>query len=154
MMRGMSNYSEDWVDGRRVEPLVVDTAATVSDHRGGIIVRPGASFRLTGTLQGSLTLETGAVGVVAGEHQGSIHVADKATLTIESRQQGSLHIATGGVVTIARSGSSQGSVHVDGLLLNEGARGGSTSGSGEIRDVPGCRVVQPVKRGNATYYEW
>lgn len=150
----MSHYSEEWVDDRRVDPLVLNEDTIIAKHRGSIIVRPGVSFRLTGSHQGSLTLERGASGVIAGRHQGSVRVEQGATLTIESRQQGSLHIATGGVAMITRSGASQGSVHVDGVLINEGARGGSESGGGEIRDVPGCRVVQPVRRGDVTYYEW
>lgn len=149
----MSHYSEEWVDGRQVDPLVLNEDTSVSEHRGSIIVRPGVSMRLAGSHEGSLTLEGGPSGVIAGRHQGSVRVEQGATLTVESHQQGSFHITTGGVVTITRSGASQGSVHVDGVLINEGARGGSESGSGEIRDVPGCRVAQPVRRGDATYYE-
>jgi hypothetical protein len=51
-------------------------------------------------------------------------------------------------------GELQGSLHVDGTIENRGSRGGSVTGAGEVRDLPGSRVVQPVVRGGANVYEW
>lgn len=151
----MDFYSGEWVDGQYIEPLIIDTnTVSTGEQRGGIIVRPDVTFRLLHWHQGSLVLEDNSAVVLESNHQGSIHVGRGATLTILKHHQGALHVYSGGVVNISPSGSCQGSVHVDGLLINEGSRGGPSSGEGEIRDRSGSQVIQPVTRGNTTYYQW
>lgn len=153
----MSNarYPEEWVDDRLVPPRFIESDTTITEaHRGGIVVRIGATLTLAGAHQGSLTVETGGIAVVAGGQQGSIHVAKDATLVVRGGQQGSISVEAGGLVQIEASGHCQGTLHVDGRLENRGARGGPADGSGEVSDEPGSRVVSPIQRGDALYYEW
>lgn len=151
----MSSYPEEWVDGQRVAPRFIDEDMTLTErYRGGIVVRGGAVLRLVGRHQGSLIIEAGATAIIASDHQGSVSVSSGGTVTIEARHQGSLDVAAGGLARAVPSGRIQGPIQVEGILINEGARGGPVSGGGEIRDMPGSRVVHPVTRGDATYYEW
>lgn len=151
----MSSYPEEWVDGQRVAPRFIDEDTTLAERcRGGIVVRAGAVLRLAGQHQGSLVIEGGAAAIIASDHQGSVSVSNGGTVTIEAQHQGSLDVAAGGLARAVPGARIQGPIQIEGVLINEGARGGPVSGGGEIRDLPGSRVVRPVTRGDATYYEW
>jgi hypothetical protein len=144
----------NWVDGRQIPDLVVEADDVITKHVGGIVVRNGAALLLVGPHQGSLHVEGGASARLDGSQQGSVHVAAGARVVVAGSQQGSIHVERGGVVEVEANGRAQGSLHIDGLFINSGTRGGSTHVTGEIRDLPGSRVVQPVVRGGVNYYEW
>ena len=150
-----SQYSFDITDGRRVPPKVVHETETLrGTHQGSIHVQRGAVLTISGTHQGSLHLESGAQVVIVGQHQGSLHVAFDAAATIHGSQQGSTHVDQGGEVTVDRSGRLAGSLHNEGVVRNEGARGGTVSGAGLLEDLPGSTIKQPQMRDGMTVYVW
>lgn len=127
----------------------------VGTHQGGVVVAANVTWRLEGTIQGSLRLGNGAVVEIYGSHQGSLHVSAGAKVIVHSTQQGSSHVAAGGLVEVMRTGRLAGSLHVEGLIINRGERGGSVHGNGQVEDEDGGRVRQPTRYiDGGAVYEW
>lgn len=145
----------DFSDGRRVPPTLIDgTRDLTGTHNGSVYVGPGAHLVLSGTLNGSLSVEPSGEVDVVGIHNGSLSVARSGTVRVFGRSNGSVHVELGGIVHVARGARLAGALHIEGLVVNQGERGGPLSGSGEVRDEPGSSVKQPVVRNGTSYYQW
>jgi hypothetical protein len=120
----------------------------------GVVVDAGAVVRVLGTLNGSVSVKSGTV-LNDGTVNGSVHLASGTEVRVAGVLSGSTHIAEGGTAVVLRAGSLRGSLHNDGLLINDGTRGGTVQGSGSIEDRPGASVKQPNYMSadgvNATY---
>lgn len=144
----------EYVDGVEVNPLTISVDGEISNHRGGVIVQPDVNLIVRGQHQGSLHVRQGAHVEIAGRHQGSLHLDTGATVTVTGSQQGSSHLEVGSLLEVSAHATLQGSIHNAGTVHNRGTRGGSVSGSGEIADLAGSRVVQPVLEGGTWVYRW
>lgn len=105
---------------------------------------------------GSLRLQPGSSARIAGQHSGSLHVGPNAVVEVTGSQSGSVHVDSGGLVRVHPGGKLAGSLHVSGLIENRGTRGGSEHmNGGEIRDLNGASVKQPVtSRDGTKTYSW
>jgi hypothetical protein len=147
-------------DGRRERrrQWVLDAdEALAGSYSGSICVHAGATFEISrrGQHSGSLTFRPGSGGRIVGLHSGSLHVAERSDVEVVGDQNGSVHVDSGAVLKVAPGGKLAGSLHVAGLIENRGLRGGSVHlEGGEVRDVDGGTVKQPVSsgEGNAVYY--
>lgn len=142
------------------DPFVVQGDVVLRQpHSGSICVHEGANFTIARSAQhsGSLHFRRGSTGRIEGSHAGSLHMAADVTVEVQGNQSGSAHVAAGAVLTVAPDGQLAGSLHIDGLVTNAGVRGGSleTGLGGEVRDLPGSRVKQPVRNSEGmVYYQW
>lgn len=131
----------DIIDGREVPPRRIDGEETIAGtHRGSLIVARGGHLRLAGTQRGTVHVEPCGAAEVLGSLQGTLHVERSAHVQIHGRQQGTVHVKQGGLVEVAATGRLQGTLHVDGRLINGGVRGGTVHGNGSIEDVEGGTV--------------
>lgn len=151
----MSNkYGFDIMDGQEVPRLVISGDYILSGtHQGGVHVEAG-QFRLDGSLQGSLDLQTGVNASICGSQQGSVSIAAGAVLTVTGAIQGSTHVERGGHVIIEPSGRLAGSLTNYGEVVVRGVFGGSYTGDGDMRLEGDGYIKQPVVRDGASYYEW
>lgn len=118
-----------------------------------IIVEPGATVTIAGTLNGSAVVH--GVLHITGTLNGSLHASAGATATVEHRVNGSVHVDRGGLVVVEPRGRIAGSTHNVGRLVLRGQLGGSQSGIPvELED--GGRVVPPTRIGprGEHIYEW
>jgi cytoskeletal protein CcmA (bactofilin family) len=142
------------MDGREVPPLVVTSDhALVGTHAGSVQVEAG-HFELSGTLNGSLTVQSGAGATISGTQNGSIYVAPGVTVKVTGTASGSLHVDRGACVVIEPGGTQAGTLHNQGRVVLRGIRGGAVSGQGELAIEGAGRVKQPVTRDGIEYYEW
>jgi hypothetical protein len=123
-------------------------------HDGTVCVHAGAELTVLGNQRGTVSFRSGSTGVVVGAIRGSLHVASGAIVVIQGGQHGSVQIDHWGVVRVDAGGKLAGSLHVDGLVENRGIRGGAASGGGEIRDVDGGQVMQPLIVNGVHFYNW
>jgi cytoskeletal protein CcmA (bactofilin family) len=122
-------------------------------HQGGVHVEAG-QFRLDGTLQGTLDVQTGVEVLIRGTQQGSVNVASGARVVITGSIEGSARVAPGGVVIVESGGKFAGSLNNNGDVTVRGVFGGSTSGDCSIRLEGSGYIKQPIVRDGANYYEW
>lgn len=145
----------DWVDGKWVPPrVVVGQEELLGTHQRSVHVEAGGQLVLVGILQGTLHVEEGATVVIRGACQGTLHVSSGSLVIIEGRQEGTVHVDQGGRVEAKSRAKLAGTIHNDGLILNQGVRGGRVSGEGTLKDLPGSSVKQPVMRDGAWIYHW
>lgn len=148
-------HTLDFFGSERRPPLVIEEAhALQGSHQGSVCVHEGAHLDLLGTQNGSVSLRPNSTVALIGTHNGSLHVSEGSRVEITGAQNGSVHVDAGGTVLVGPTGKLAGSLHVDGVILNEGIRGGSVHGPGEVRDVNGGRVKQPVVENGMSVYRW
>lgn len=136
-------------------------ARTVPDHPlnslhsyGSVCVHVGARLIVRGVQNGSVSSRPTATGVVRGTVNGSVTVAEGGRVEVVGSINGSVHVEEGGLNHIAPSGKLAGSLHVNGVIENEGVRGGPVTGYGDVRDVGTGRVRQPVVENGVIAYRW
>lgn len=138
--------SYEYVNGRMVE--LPDTEITESgtlngDVRNTLIVRPGIELVATGDINGTVHIQRGAALTATGDVTGTVHVASGARADFHSRLDGTLQVDSGGVATLMTGAVALGSMNIDGLLINHGARGVQVHGQGSVDDREGSRVREP-----------
>lgn len=147
---GSREYRDPWV--------VTSDDALHGQHSGGVCVHAPSTFEIgpRGQHSGSLRLQPGSSARIAGQHSGSLHVGPDAVVEVTGSQSGSVHVDSGGLVRVHPGGKLAGSLHVSGLIENRGTRGGSEHmNGGEIRDLDGASVNQPVtSTGGTKTYSW
>lgn len=147
---GSREYRDTWV--------VVGDEALHGQHSGAVCVHAPSTFEIgpRGQHSGSLRLRAGSSAWIAGQHSGSLHVGPDAVEEVSGSQSGSVHVDFGGLVGVHPGGQLSGSLHVSGLIENRGTRGGSEHmNGGEIRDLDGAYVKQPVTSSDGTKsYSW
>lgn len=145
-------------DKREERPMrVIDDEGVISDsYSGGVCVEEGASFIIgpSGHQSGSLTFQPGSKGTIKGRLSGSLTVRPGAEVTVEGQLSGSVHVSSGAKVTVSASGRLSGSLRVEGTIENSGKRAGTEHvDGGQIRDIDGGSVVQPIFRNGIRYYD-
>lgn len=150
----MTEYQYDWVDGKRMPPLVVTEDYVLTGiHQGSVHVE-GGRFTLDGVLQGSLHIHPGASAEIRGIQQGSVHIDVGCSIEVAGAVEGSTHVEPGGRVEVEASGKLAGSLHNDGLIVLRGVFGGSVTGKGEMRIEGNGRIKQPTIQGGVSFYDW
>lgn len=147
-------YEDDWVDGRSVPPLVVDTDHVLTGiHQGTVHVEAG-HFTLAGVLQGTLYIHTGVVASIDGTQQGEVTVEGGSRVEVAGAIEGGTRVQPGAAVIVESGARLAGSLSNDGLVVVRGVFGGARSGAGEFRLEGSGRVKQPTVRDGVSYYEW
>jgi hypothetical protein len=146
---GSEEYREPWiVEGEDI---------LARPYSGSVCVHTGATFTIAsgGQHSGSLTFQPSSTGRIVGRHSGSLHVSSDTDVEVIGTQSGSVHVATGAVIRVGPTGTLAGSLHVSGVIENRGTRGGSVHlVGGEIRDLDGGSVKQPIVRDGTSVYRW
>lgn len=148
-------HVKDFFGDERRDPLILDSDYTLNGrHQGSICVHAGATFSLAGTQNGTVTLRPGSSLIVQGTLNGSTSVGAGSSVEVLGVLSGTVHVDEGGKVVVERTGRLAGTLSVDGLVQNEGIRGGAVTGSGEILDVNGGRVNHPIIENGMQVYRW
>jgi len=136
----------EYVNGKMVEvpdTEIRESGTLAGDVSNTLIVRPGVTLTTTGAISGTVNVERGATLKATGPISGTVHVASGAEADFHGRMSGTLHVTTGGTAHLTPGSVALGSMHIDGLLINEGTRGVSVKGRGSVQDRPGSTVRQP-----------
>jgi cytoskeletal protein CcmA (bactofilin family) len=152
--RMSTKYGVDYFDDdERPRLVVVGNYVLSGVHQGGVHVEAG-EFRLHGTLEGGLDIQTGVDAVIRGRQQGSVSVAAGANVAVIGSIEGGVHIARGGELVIEPSGRLAGSLDNYGDVIIRGVFGGTTTGDRSVRLEGSGYIKQPVVRDGVNYYEW
>jgi len=119
---------------------------------GAITVYEGATLVHSGIHNGSISVKSGAAVIIEGSHNGSLRIEPDGYATVSGSQMGSVHVERRGMFSLTSTGRHGGSIHNDGVYVNEGLRGGTVHGIPPT-DRLGGRVKQPDKivDGNSYY---
>lgn len=148
------DHVDDFFGSERRPPLVVEESFVVSGTReGSICVHRGATLTIAGTQIGTVALRSGSSLVVRGIQNGTLRVGPDSSVEVHGAVNGSVHVEPRGRVHVLPGAKLAGSLHVDGIVENQGLRGGRVSGSGFVRDLDGGSEKQPrIENGNRIYY--
>lgn len=142
----------------QIQDLVIHESSDLhTDQNRSVVVRsPGTCANFYATINGSVAVEDGAELHVFGVINGSVHVGPGSATIVHKRLNGSVHVSRTAEVRIAPGGIHAGSIHCDGVYVNEGTRGGTQSGFGDVVDAPGSTVRPPdeVTGDGARTYWW
>lgn len=145
-------------DEERQGPWIIESSEHLNgQHSGSICVHDGAEFTIPPGARhsGSLTFRSGSTGRILGKHSGSLHIGPNAVVEVIGDQSGSVHVEYGALLKVAVTGKLAGSLHVSGTIENRGVRGGSVHlASGEIQDIDGGTVKEPVQKNGMDFYGW
>lgn len=148
----MAGY--DIIDGVRVPGLTItQNQVLYGTHRGSITVS-GCTLVISGTLQGSLSVENGGEVLIEGAQQGSTNVSGNSRVEISGKCQGSTNINAGSEVIVQPSGRLQGSMNNYGKLIIRGAFGGAYNGRGHTLVEDDGYIKQPRIESGVHYYDW
>lgn len=146
-------YTYDFIDGVKVPPTIITEDTIISGtHKGSIYVEKG-TLTLSGTLQGSLSVQEFAKVLITGKQQGSVTINSNATVLVHGEISGSTNVMQDGIVIIEPTGKLAGSLSNDGEVIIRGVFGGSHSGNDVLLEGSGY-IKQPILRNGAYYYNW
>lgn len=148
----MAGY--DIIDGVRVPgTTLTKNQVLLGTHQGSIKV-VGCTLVISGTLQGSLSVESGGEVLIEGTHQGSTNVSGNSRVEVSGKCQGSTNISSGSEVLVQPFGQLQGSMNNNGKLVIRGAFGGAYSGQGNTFVEGDGYIKQPRVENGVHYYDW
>lgn len=148
----MAGY--DIIDGIRVPGTTFTQDEVLLGRHQGSITVSGCTLVISGTLQGSLSVENGGLVLIAGKQQGSTNVSGNSRVEISGICQGSTNIGTGSEVVVQPSGRLQGSMNNNGKLIIRGAFGGAYNGRGDTLVEGDGYIKKPRIENGVHYYDW
>lgn len=147
-------YEMDYIDGRKVPPMVInEDYVLVGEHSGTIHVEEG-TLVIQGKNSGTLDVQAGTKVEVLGEQSGSTYIAAGAEVVVRGIMSGSTTISSGSSIIVEEKGRLSGSLRNEGTLIIRGVFGGARSGDGEIIIEDNGYIKEPVTRNGMTYYQW
>lgn len=145
-------YNYDIINGQKVPPLVVkDNTILFGTHQGSVYVENGV-LTLTGTLQGSLNVNSGTKVVIIGKHQGSVNVLENGEVIVNGTLEGSTSVANRATVIVEKGGKLMGSLNNQGTTIVRGVYAGSCIGNRIILEDNGY-IKNPIIKNGLNYYK-
>ncbi len=138
--------SYQYRDGELVEvpDLVMSESGDVHDAvNNTLVIESGVSVTTHGVVNGTVSVRRGARLDAVNKVNGTVHVESGAEATFKHSMGGTLHVERGGTATLEASAVALGTMHIEGMLINHGTRGGSVHGAGQVDDREGSTVRPP-----------
>lgn len=149
-----NKYGYDLIDGRRVEQLVVADDYELADSHAGTVHVEGGEFVLSGTLNGTLDIQSGVTARIPGTQQGTVSIASGAEVFVSGTVQGTVQVSPQAELVIEPGGKLAGTLSNHGVVVVRGVFGGAENGDGQLRVEGSGAVKRPVIRDGVHYYEW
>ena len=150
----MREYAYDYIDGKHVPPLVITQDTTINGTHNGSVHLENGCLTITGTLNGSLNVQSNTKAIIFGTQNGSVSIDDNALIVVNGSLNGSTHISKYATVVVEKDGKLAGSLSNNGKLIIRGVFGGSKSGHGEVILEGNGYIKQPTIKNDASSYEW
>lgn len=137
----------------KVPDLVISESCDLHEAVNRTLIIEGeAEVTSYGPLNGMVELAPGTVLDARGTVNGAVNVAREARATFHGSINGLLRVNSGGRARLARTAAAYGTMVIDGILINEGARGVQVGGSGVVDDRPSSTVRQSSEARRYSQY--
>jgi cytoskeletal protein CcmA (bactofilin family) len=151
-MQKQNNY--DTIDGHRVPQTYINEDYELKGiHEGTINVEAG-KFKLRGTLQGTLVINTIETVEISGTQQGTVQMSRGSNVIVSGSIQGTTNVSPGATLIIESTGKLSGTLTNNGTVILRGVFGGAQSGSGNLVLEGEGYIKQPTIKNGISYYEW
>jgi len=150
----MKKYEMDYIDGKRIEPLVITTDYNlIGEHTGTIHVENG-TFTINGKLYGTLDIQNNTKVIIFGKQQGTVSLGNNALLVIHGELYGTTNLDYNSTVIVEEGGKLTGTLANNGTVIVKGVFGGAKSGNGKISVEGNGYIKQPITKDGVSYYQW
>lgn len=126
----MNTYDYDWIDGHRVEPLVITEDYAITNlHIGTVYVESGTLI-LDGELNGTLKVSQHAKVQIYGRQIGNVELADGSLVSVNGSITGTTNVEHGGTLIVEENAEVSGTLSNYGTVIIRGVFDGVRDGKG------------------------
>jgi len=150
----MKEYSYDYIDGKRVSPLIITSDFNLlGEHNGTIHVENG-TLTISGELHGTLDVQSSARVIIIGKQNGTVSLESGASVVVYGQVNGTTNLNYNSSLVIEVGGKLAGTLVNNGKVIVRGAFGGAQSGQGELTVEGNGSIKQPIIKDGISYYQW
>ena len=150
----MKKYEVDYIDGKRVEQLVITSDySLIGEHHGTVHVENG-TLTISGELHGTLDIQNNTKVIIMGEQHGTVYLGRNSVLIIHGELHGSTTFDYNSNVIVEEGGRLSGTMTNYGTVIVKGVFGGAKTGNGKLLVEGNGYIKQPLIKDGISYFQW